>query len=161
MDVQKSHGGWKQDNSGDGREVQPWRRAGFWGCLWPTVAEASGSSGTRLAVPPSLKPSLGADLAFHMNLASTRKSPGTLSAGSGDSTMPLATAVGESWAGLFHSHSQELPETVGSAWWEVAWRSKVGCYGYVDSSLWLREDRACTLPTTPSSLWKSCKYGWV
>lgn len=80
----------------------------FWGCLWPTVAEASGSSsGTRLAAPPSLKPSLGADLAFHLNLASTRKSPGTRSAGSGDSTVPLATAVGESWAGWFYSHCQK------------------------------------------------------
>lgn len=86
---------------------------GFWGCLWPTVAEASGSSsGPHLTAPPSLKPSLGADLTFHLNLASTRKSPGTRSAGSGDSTVPLATAVGESWAGWFYSHSQGLPETV-------------------------------------------------
>lgn len=28
------------------------------------------------------------------------------------STTPLATAVGESWAGWFYSHSQELPEAV-------------------------------------------------
>lgn len=116
-----------------------------------SMAEASGSSsGTRHAAAPSPKPGLGADLAFHLNLASTRKSPGTPSAGSGDSTVPLATAVGESWAGWFCSHSQGLPESVGSMWWEVAWRSKVGCHGFVASSLCQRENRALTLPTPPS-----------
>lgn len=72
--------------------------------------KASGSnSGTCLAAPPSLN---RADLAFHLNLARTRKSPKTLSAGGGDSATPLAAAVGKSWVGWFYSHSQELPETV-------------------------------------------------
>lgn len=38
-----------------------------------------------LLAPRSPKPGLGADLTFHLSLASTRKSLGTLSAGSGDS----------------------------------------------------------------------------
>jgi hypothetical protein len=149
----KSHGGWEHENRGHTREVQPWRRGRAWVLGTPVASKAeasSSSSGTRLAASPSFKPSLSADLAFHLNLASTRKSPGTQSAGSGDSTMPLATTVGESWAGWFYSHSQGLPETVGSTWWEVAWRSKVGCHGFVASFLCLREDRAYTLPTPPS-----------
>lgn len=63
--------------TGGGREAQPWRRGRAWvlGTPVASMAEASGSSsGTCLAAPPSFKSSLGADLAFHLNLASTRDS---------------------------------------------------------------------------------------